>query len=299
MNYYLKKRVQSGFTKSDMANELGIDYNRYVAIEKGSVKMPLNLIDKFNEVINKGKENEITKIENNIKADEFWQKVKQKNSQGKYILTEKMHEFNIATMQQLVDLLGYKSAGTIWNYLQDRSPAGEEFKKRLYNFFNNELNIQIPNENNIRKNVEKKRVRIVPVDKKLDKYYEKTDFKKIMKQFGLNNKSIAKTIGVHDSVISRMTSKTNKPGYKTLQKVKNYLDSITSDFAAEISSEIIPTKTVSVSSDKYISRQKLLDECEKEISENESKIKELQQQIDELVTKNELVIKVVDLIKSL
>ena len=34
---------------------LGVSYERYILIEKGLVKMPSNLIDKFNAIINKGK----------------------------------------------------------------------------------------------------------------------------------------------------------------------------------------------------------------------------------------------------
>ena len=144
MTYYEKKRKKSGLSKSDMAIELGLTYARYVSIEKGDVKMPSKLIDKFNEIVNRGKENELTYVENNTKANEFWEEVKQLRKDGKYVLYTKMEEYNIKTVKQLVSLLGYKSAGSIWNYLQGRNEAGDEFKKRLYNFFHDETNIQIP-----------------------------------------------------------------------------------------------------------------------------------------------------------
>lgn len=144
MNYYEKKRKKSGLSKSDMAIELGLTYARYISIERGDVKMPSKLIDKFNEIVNRGKENELTNVENNIKADEFWEDVKQLREDGKYVLYTKMEEYNVKTVKELAPLLGYKSAGSIWNYLQDRNKAGNEFKKRLYNFFHDETNIQIP-----------------------------------------------------------------------------------------------------------------------------------------------------------
>lgn len=144
MNYYEKKRKKSGLSKSDMAIELGLTYARYISIERGDVKMPSKLIDKFNEIVNRGKENELTYAENNIKADEFWNEVKEKTGKHTFKLHEYMKEYNVDALTTLASLLGYKSSGTIHNYLQGRNEAGDEFKKRLYNFFHDETNIQIP-----------------------------------------------------------------------------------------------------------------------------------------------------------
>ena len=55
--YGVKKRAQSGLTRADMAKELGVEYNKYKAMERGEIKMPSKLMDKFNEIINKGKTN--------------------------------------------------------------------------------------------------------------------------------------------------------------------------------------------------------------------------------------------------
>lgn len=385
MNYFLKKRVQSGLTRSDMARELGIDYQRYVAIEKGSVKMPLNLMDKFNKIIYKGKENEITKVENNRKADEFWNEVKQRTDDGKYVLTQKMREFNIPNINVLVGLLGYKSASTVWNYLEGRNPVGIEFKKRLYNFFSDELNIQIPTKIVGSQKNGVKRMREQTVNKELDNYYQNTDFKKILRDNQITNTQIGAAIGMHCSVVSRMTSKTAKPSYRTIQKVKDYLDAVINDdhvvdvvalkeepitndskerkfeykyskkqlsffnkfnlmnwlkeqeltpteFAnmcglsegtlynfdsykktdkkptsktidiirkaveARESKQEVPSKKDSV---QYISKQKLIDECQKEIDINNAKIEELTNQIKELQSKNELSIKFIALVNAL
>ena len=224
MTIWKKKRQVSGLSRTDMANELGLNYKYYNAIEKGDVKMPSNLIDKFNEIINRGKQNELTNVENNVKADEFWNTVKQKKPDGGYVLTDKMHDFNIPNMNELVKLLGYKSAGTVWNYLQGRNPAGAEFKKRLYNFFNNELNIQIPTKVVGSGKKHPKRVREPIVNKELDKYFNETDFKKLLKDNGITNVQIAAAIGVHNSTVSNMTSKKFKPSYKVMADVKEYLD---------------------------------------------------------------------------
>lgn len=370
MNYFMKKRIQSGFTKSDMANELGIDYKKYDAIEKGSVNMPSSLIDKFNQIINKGKENQITKVENSIKADEFWKEVSTKTGKHTYVLHDKMKEFNIETMHELANLIGYKSPGTIFDSLNGRRKPGEEFKKRMYNFFSNDLNVQIP-----KAKEEKKSHRKVQkeVNVELDKYYEETDFKKLLKNYEITNLEIAKSIGVHNSTVSNMTCHKFKPSYKVIQGVKDYLDEAIKNKSVTINTaknfkyshspelvhffntfnlmnwlrekNITPREFAKMSNvsegsvynfdsfkgsiripmdktikaikdtvekyegenvemsnkttDEYISKQKLLNECEKEIAENNSKIEALQKQITELEEKNSTTEKFIALINAL
>lgn len=293
MNYYLKRRLQSGLTKNDVARELGLDYIRYSAIERGVVKMPLNLIDKFNEIINRGKENEIARTENEIRADEFWQEISQLTENNNYVLKEKMNEFNITSLNQLANLLGYKSVGTIYNYLEGRNPVGVEFKKRIYNFFSNEKNIQIPTKVVGKSETGKKRIVEKAVDPKLDKYYEKTNFRKILQDYNITNRQIAKVVGAHDSTISNMTRKSSKPSYKIIQQVKDYLESIIND-----NKEIVEPKSVDINND-YISRQKLIDNCDKELLEINAKIEELQKQLAELNSKVELTNKIKQFIANI
>ena len=226
MTIWKKKRQTSGLSRTDMANELGLDYGRYASIERGDVKMPSNLIDKFNEIINRGKENELTRVQNTAKADEFWEEVKQQREDGTYILIEKMRELNIPNRPTLVKLLGYSSTGTVYNYLQGKNNVGPEFKKRLYNFFNDETNIQIPTKVIGKSETGKKRTREKTVNKRLDRYYEKTDFKKILKEHKITNVQIEQAIGVHNSTVSNMTCKKFKPSYKVIGNVKKYLDNI-------------------------------------------------------------------------
>ena len=289
MNYYLKKRIKSGLTRNDMAKELGLDYQRYYAIEKGSIFMPKNLIERFNEIINKKKENEITSLDNEAKANEFWEEMSKKDNTGRWELVNKMHEFNITNYNELVSLLGYRSVGTIYNYLEGRNPVGIEFKKRLYNFFNNETNIQIPKERTKVVNTSYK-INNEPrtANLKLDKYYNKTDFKKLMKEHKLTNVQIADAIGVHNSTVSNMTCKKYKPSYRVIQLVKDYLDNIINQEQEKVINE-----------SDYISKSKLIEECTKEIQENNAKIEMLQKQIDEINDKIKLTTKFIDLINAL
>lgn len=286
MNYYLKKRLQKHIKKTDMANMLGLNYSFYEAIEKGEIKMPVNLINKFNEIINKGKENEITAINNTAEADKFWEQMHQKDETGRWELVNKMHEFNIKNYDELVGLLGYRSVGTIYNYLEGRNPVGNEFKKRLYNFFSDERNIQIPKQE-VRKNATYK-INNEPrkANTKLDRYYEKTNFKKIMKENGITNVDIANAMGVHNSTISTAVSKKYKPSYRIIQGIKDYLDNA-----------IVKEETPS--QNDYISKSKLLEECEKEKAIYFDEIEKLRKQISEIEAKIEITNKVVNMINKM
>jgi len=286
MNYYLKKRLNSDIKRSDMANMLGLDYNFYHAIEKGSVKMPINLINKFNEIINKGKENEILGVENTIRANEFWEQMHKKDSTGRWELVNKMHEFNIKNYEELVALLGYKSVGTIYNYLEDRNPVGNEFKKRLYNFFNDETNIQIPKSESKPKATYKINNESRKANPKLDKYYERTNFKKIMKENNITNVQIADAIGVHNSTVSTLTCKKYKPSYRIIQLVKDYLEN-------NIPKEEKPTQ------EDYISKSKVLETCEQEIASNFKRIEALRNEIADIESKIETLNRVMSVIKNM
>lgn len=142
MTYYERKRNQLGITRSDMVDMLGIDYMKYVAIEKGERKMPVNLIDKFNSIINKGKnELEFEKLNRQALVNEWFEDMTTVVN-GRIKLKNKMEEFNIESYKELATLMGYKTACNLSIYCNKTRPAPYDFKNRLYTFFADELNIQ-------------------------------------------------------------------------------------------------------------------------------------------------------------
>lgn len=286
MTLYQKKRVQNNIKRVDMARMLGLDYNFYCAIEKGEIKMPMNLIDKFSEIINRGKVNEIDEISNKLEADKFWEEMSKKDETGRFELVNKMHDFNINNYKKLVEVLGYKSVGTIYNYLEGRNPVGDEFKKRLYNFFSDETNIQIPEKS---AKVKRATYKIVneqkPTNPELDAYYEKTDFKKIIRENGITCVQIASAIGVHNSTVCNMVSKKYRPSYRIIELVKNYLsDKVTID----------PIRD----NTDYISKQKILSDCETDIERKRNTVEELKRQIADIENDIELTTKVMEIISK-
>ena len=249
---YLKKRMKSGLSKTDVAKELGISYRRYNLIEGGDVKMPSNLIDKFNEIINRGKENKIISLENGRDADKMWEELSAKNELGVAKIYEKLDEFNIPNVKTLAQLIGYKSAGTIYNYLLKPESANDEFKKKLYLFFSNELNIQEPYVKSVRsiKGGYHSSSRVP----ELVEYYNETNFKELLKAFNMTNKELAIAVNISTGVISRLVNKKSMPSDRVLVSIKKFFEN-----KEEIENDnAIKTTMVVDTQDTYI--------CEKEPS---------------------------------
>lgn len=221
MTYYYKKRRQSGLERSDVANLLGIDYKRYESIERGIVKMPKNLIDKFNEIVNRDKgENKIQQLNREQVVEEFWNEIKGNRQK----LLEKMKEFNIATYKELAILLGYKEGSTISNYINGNIPCSYDFKNKLYSFFENELNIQEPKTKVINKPISK----TTKEEKELIEWYEKFDVKAWVTEKGMSIKECGRVIGMPETTFYYLANKKFKsdrgPSLVNVEKVKNFIE---------------------------------------------------------------------------
>lgn len=237
MSYYRKKRIQSGLVMSDVANYLGIDCKRYEMIDKGIVKMPKNLIDKFNELINKSKgERDLEHLNRNEIVNAWWEEMSTKEN-GRYKLYDLMEEYNIPSLSQLSRLLGYSTPTMICNYLSKKSNAGYDYKNKLYSFFENELNIQEPTTRK-RKYATKQKMPMA-----IENIY-KIDFEKYMFDNDLSTKQLAKEIGISQSTIGRILSKkltgTTKKVYNSITSWLNnlpdskcYLKDDTEEFVEE------------------------------------------------------------------
>lgn len=235
MNEFIKKRrIQKGFDQSDMANLLGIDCQKYAAIERGDRKMPTNLIDKFNKILEKGKnEVQLEHLTREQEVENWLEEMRQPTDDG-IMLQTKMKEFNIETYKDLANLIGYNSGSTVstcMNKQSDRT-VSYKFKNLLYSFFQDELNIQEKKEKkneyarNYYRNLENKEER-------------KEQMREYAKQRRLDQKQ------------------------------------------------------------DYVSKQKLIDQCEQEIKQNNEKIEKLQKQIDDLKYKNDFAERFINLVNDL
>lgn len=233
--YYKKKRKKAGLAQSDMAKELGIDYKKYNLIENGVVKMPSKLIDKFNEIVNKGENNhKLERLNNEQIVNEFWDEISQSTGKyGDYKLKEKMKEFNIDTFSELGQLLNISSSN-LSHYLKSSKKTPYDIKNRVYLFFQDELNIQPPKEKSA---VAKKTV--IKTEKKkgtrgsakqchnqeLIDYYNSLDLGAFIKEHNMTAQGLAREIGLHQDSIRRMiTKETSIPSEKTIVKIKNFME---------------------------------------------------------------------------
>ena len=240
MTYYEKKRRALGLSQSEVANYLGISYKRYALIGRGKVKMPANLIDKFNELINKSKgERDIERLNREEIVNTWWNEMAQKVGHGKYKINEKMKEFNIDTLKELANLLGYKNQSQLCNYLSGKLEPTFNTKNMIYSFFENEINIQPPKENkskNIKRLKPKHKETTNLTDKEIDtlyRWYEMFD----INEWVTNNISriddMAKNIHVAPNTIRALMRK-EQPRPSTLKKVYDYITNYNNKETVEV-----------------------------------------------------------------
>lgn len=230
MSYYSDKRRKAGLSKSEVAEQLGIEYAKYELIDRGILRMPNRFLDKFNQIVNKSKnETMINKLDKIEVVNKWWDEVSVKMGHGQYVLTEKMKEFNIETLHELDVLLGYKSHGVISGYLNNNKTIGFNAKNKLYNFFNDTLNIQAPKQKNT---VTSSRSRYTVEQQEeynnLLIWFNGIDFLKWRSKHNLSNIAIHKSSGLSDGTVHNIMYQKGKikPGYTTLKKLKTYYDNI-------------------------------------------------------------------------
>lgn len=231
MNRYKRKRTKAKLTRGYIAQELGIDYKRYELIEKGVVKMPTNLIDKFNSIFNKTDgEIAVDKIEQKEEVEEWFKRVCKKDENGKRELDDLMKEFNVNSFSELAKLLGYSNPSSVLIPINGvkRSRQCEE---KIYNFFHNELNIQEPHELHFSSKRLKngngfRIIEDMPDSEELLEWYVNFNFSKFLVE---NNKScnlISEELKLPPANVNRyIRKKVSNLRYNTIKQLKKYCDS--------------------------------------------------------------------------
>lgn len=217
MNYYRRKRLQKGLDISDVANYLGIDYQKYESIDRGNVKMPKNLINKFNELMNKSKgEQMIKKLTREELVNNFWNDISIKEN-GKYRLYGIMAQYNIETLAELSYLLGYRSSAILSSCLTGTKEPNYDFKNKVYSFFENELNIQDPN-----KKIH--RGQITVNDNEYLDWYKKFDIKKWLKDNKMNRATFSAYANISRSTLYYYVNNLVIPNTETIKKCKDAIE---------------------------------------------------------------------------
>lgn len=202
--YYKNKRNKVGLSQSDMARELGIPCVKYEQIEKGEIKMPKRLIDKFNEIISRGNNiHSLEKLEHEREVNEYIDWL----SKNDHLKLE-MDRFNISTRNELGQLLGYKGGSIISKLFSGKFANAYDLKNKIYLFFHDELNMQ---PKKLNKQISDKQKSITS---KLKKYCE---------TYGLTQYELSKQMCTSQSTINRLLKETQIVGNSTLNKIDIFL----------------------------------------------------------------------------
>lgn len=234
MGSYMRKRRKSGLSVLDVASELNIPYNKYLEIERGEVKMPKNLIDKFNELINRGKNiNQLNSAQKEIEINNWFDDMTTKNDDtGTYKLNDLMKEFNIEKQSDLAKLLGITPSYLCGALNKTPNVCNQKIKNRLYDFFHNELNIQPIKKKEISKPI-KLDCTVTDIDELL-KWWENFDFKNFIDTNKIRHNYIANETGMANSAISRFYTTNATPRVTNIAKIKSFVENYKKDENKEI-----------------------------------------------------------------
>lgn len=293
--YYRKKRHQARLSISEVANALGIDCTKYELIDKGEVKMPKILIDKFNEIINKGKnEQTLERLSREDVVNQWWDEMAIKIGHGKYKLNEKMKEFNIDSLLELSQLLGWKTQASLSNYLNGYTPTSFNIKNKIYSFFENELNIQPPKKENKKKNIlVNQNGKCILINSELYNellnWYKTFDLKAWVNRNKLSCEEIRTYTKLSNGTISNLyNNKIETPKAETLLTLKTFVDNIennttiVSNKPIEQTFELTSVSIEKVPEDIQAIGEKLLEEVNENMKLKEKLIDKYQNKLEEL-----------------
>lgn len=211
--YYKNKRNKVGLSQSDMARELGIPCVKYEQIERGEIKMPKRLIDKFNEIISRGNNiHSLEKLEHEREVNEYIDWL----SKNDHLKLE-MDRFNISTRNELGLLLGYKGGSIISKLFSGKfaDAYAYDLKNKIYLFFHDELNMQ-PKKS--KKQISNKQIS--------DKQKLLTsELKKYCECYGLTQRELSKQMCMSQPTINRILMETQIVSNSTLNKIDTFLKS--------------------------------------------------------------------------
>lgn len=245
MNNYKNKRLKSGLTQSDMATELGLSTTRYKAIEKGLVKMPKDLIDKFYNII-ETKTNSFEIMNKREYIEDWFSKLLNEEENGKTMFKNLMTKFNVTNMKELGQCIGYKDGSYIGHCLNGDCNVPYSFKNKLYNFFNDEKNIQIPTN---KPKTTKEKTEVVVTNSEEDKlleWFNNFDLSGFLKINNITINIIYSNTGIHPSTLNNILNGTMKykPRLSMLKRLHDYVTGFNKEKVLESNEEKIVETTV-------------------------------------------------------
>lgn len=314
MNIYKKKRQKINMSEVDMAKKLGMDLVKYKFVEKGLMKMPKELIDKFNKIIDDGAINKIDVLEHKKEVERWFEE----NFLDKNKLKDILKFYNIENYKQLGILLGYKDGSAISTALsRGTNDTGYKFKNKVYTFLTNEMNIQLPI------NVSKKNIKhsVPSADRKeLLKWFNNFDLKQFARENNLNPAELSRKLGISSSTAWGLLNTQSKsgPNTGTLKKLKSLvenqsgLDELSKEFPkipemkeeddlCELTIQCLDDEPIVETTKIKYTISNTIDKYKKIIYDIDNKLNDLQKDMSELETNKKIyseVLKELELIED-
>lgn len=220
-SYFNNKRTKAGLTKSEVANALGVSYDRYTLWDKGELEMPSKYIDKFNELIHRKKgEHEIERLNREMEINKWWETMREKDEDGKYRLNNEVHKYNFRNTREFSKHLGFHAS--MISYYLSTNKISFDTKDRIYTFLHDELNIQPP-----LKEVKRKKYTNEQIDRKSEllEWYKTFDFDKYLSENNLTKRDIAFQENMATGTVFNLVNKKfETPTINSLAKIKHFID---------------------------------------------------------------------------
>lgn len=313
MNIYKKKRQKINMSEVDMAKKLGMDLVKYKFVEKGLMKMPKELIDKFNKIIDNGAINKIDELEHKKEVESWFEE----NFLDKNKLKDILKFYNIENYKQLGILLGYKDGSTITRALKDGTNTKYTLKNKIYTFLTNEMNIQLPI-NKPKKNI--KRSVAYAERSELLKWFNDFDLKQFAHENNFNPTELSRRAGISSSVAWELLNTPSKtgPNTSTLKKLRNFVKEVSSldelskefpkipeikeeDNVCEPTIQCLVNKPMTERTKTKYTISSTIDKYKKIIYDIDNKLNDLQKDMSELETNKKIyseVLKELELIEN-
>lgn len=268
---YYYKRHRTGLTRSEMANALEVDYERYMLWEQGVLNMPSKYIDKFNEIIHRKKgEHQIERLNHEREVNEWWEEMRQKDERGNYKLNEVARKYNFKTTRELSEKLGFGKNSI--SFFLSHGTVSYEAKDRMYTFLHNELNIQPPKENK-----KKNRYTMSADREELLKWYNNFDLTNFLQEHNLKQSDIFHNTSIASGTVSALANKKfNNPTTSVLAQLKDYVDRVEKNEDME---EQIDIAEEDIVEEPIVEEDVIEEECEPE--EDIEKLKPIIQPMEE------------------
>ena len=313
MNIYKKKRQKINMSEVDMAKKLGMDLVKYKFVEKGLMKMPKELINKFNKIIDDGAINKIDELEHKKEVESWFEE----NFLDKNKLKDILKFYNIENYKHLGIVLGYKDGSTITRALKDGTSTKYALKNKIYTFLTNEMNIQLPI-NKPKKNI-KSSVTSAEISKLL-KWFNNFDLKQFARENNLNPAELSRKLGISSSTAWGLLNTQSKsgPNTGTLKKLKSLvenqsgLDELSKEFPkipemkeeddlCELTIQCLDDEPIVETTKTKYTISNTIDKYKKIIYDIDNKLNDLQKDMSELETNKKIyseVLKELELIED-